>query len=88
MYLLLMQPPAGVDPGEGNVRTGTTSCHQAGASVNDLVRVGSNTAHKNMKNTLVRAFFPNLLISNHGHSFRARPTPFLMLPEGYRRVPC
>ena len=43
MYQLLMQPPAGVDPGEGNGKTGTTSCQQAGASVNDLVRVGSNT---------------------------------------------
>jgi len=45
MYLPLMQPLDGVDPGEGNGRTGTTSCQQAGSSVNDLIRVGSDYTH-------------------------------------------
>jgi len=40
MYQLLMQPPAGVDPGEENGKTGTTNCQQAGYSVNNEVRMG------------------------------------------------
>ena len=35
-----------MDPGGGNGRTGTTSWQQARSSVNDLVRVRYNTAHR------------------------------------------